>query len=136
VSECREWTGRRDPNGYGRTTTYLAHRVAWELEHGVVPDNLVVMHTCDNPACTEVEHLRLGTRAENQADMKAKGRSTRGERHPNTRLAAVEVLEIRASTEPKAEVAERFGISISHVYGIQSRRKWTHLNEPKGGNLT
>ena len=80
---CHIWTGRRDANGYGhigvqepgqRQVHRRAHRVAWELANGPIPEGLVVMHMCDNPACCNPEHMRLGTRADNARDRAAKGR--------------------------------------------------------------
>jgi hypothetical protein len=50
------------------------HRVAWELEHGPIPDGMLILHRCDNPACWAPEHLFLGTQADNVRDMHAKGR--------------------------------------------------------------
>jgi hypothetical protein len=58
-----------------------AHRWAWTLAHGPIPLGMVLLHTCDNPRCSNVEHLALGTYAENSADMMTKGR-TRGHSIP------------------------------------------------------
>lgn len=89
MTDCVEWSGYRNDKGYGRvyirSSGYgqgdwryvLAHRWVWEQANGPIPDGMVVMHTCDNRACIEMSHLRLGTQAENLADMKAKGRSHR-----------------------------------------------------------
>lgn len=89
VIDCVEWDGYLTPKGYGRIYVrgsgygqsngryMLAHRWTWEQANGPVPDGMVVMHLCDNPACVELSHLRLGTQAENLADMKAKGRGHR-----------------------------------------------------------
>ena len=79
---CLEWTGAASsPSGYGvigRGTRgqgwTSTHRLAWELANGPIPPGLDVCHHCDNPPCCDVEHLFLGTRAENMADMMAKGR--------------------------------------------------------------
>jgi HNH endonuclease len=81
-SPCIEWTKFR-LRGYGlqkfRGKTRLAHRVAWMLANGEIPDGLCVLHRCDNPPCVNVDHLFLGTHADNVADKMAKGR------HPSQR---------------------------------------------------
>jgi hypothetical protein len=78
-SGCWEFQGAR--NGrlkYGnlsfRGRYQPAHRVAYELTNGAIPEGLVVMHSCDNPPCINPEHLSLGTIADNNADRDRKGR--------------------------------------------------------------
>jgi len=79
---CLVWTGATNDKGYGQRRVdgrvQYVHRLAWEEEHGPIPDGMKVLHHCDNPPCYEVTHLFLGTTADNQADMAAKGRSTKG----------------------------------------------------------
>jgi len=68
---CREWTGAKSTRGYGFIrweghTNKLAHRVAWQLAYGPIPDGLTVDHVvCDNPPCVEPSHLCLATLREN-----------------------------------------------------------------------
>lgn len=86
--ECWEWIGSRFPRGYGRLKlnrkTAYAHRVSWELAHGVpVPDGLCVLHRCDNPPCVNPAHLWSGTMADNMHDRDAKGRGRWGPNRPN-----------------------------------------------------
>lgn len=82
---CWLWCGERNSSGYGRAYVLgnekrLAHRCAYAIEHGEVPAGMVVMHTCDNPACVNPAHLQLGTVADNIQDKMAKGRQRLGSR--------------------------------------------------------
>lgn len=79
---CWLWTGAADPEGYGiikvdgkaRRLT----RVVWTLEHGAIPADLLVLHSCDNPPCIRPDHLMLGTQRANIRDMLRKGRRPSG----------------------------------------------------------
>lgn len=53
---------------------WQAHRLAWELNRGSIPDGLWVLHKCDTPPCVNVDHLWLGTPSQNTLDMYAKDR--------------------------------------------------------------
>lgn len=76
------WPGATFHNGYGafqagssRETTKVvrAHRYAWELVNGPIPDGLQVLHHCDIPTCVMIEHLYLGTDTDNKKDMWDRG---------------------------------------------------------------
>jgi HNH endonuclease len=68
--ECFIWEAHKDGSGYGIFDRKRAHRVAWELECGEIPDGYVVRHyVCNNRACVNVKHLRLGTQQDNVNDM-------------------------------------------------------------------
>ena len=128
---CWEWTGGRYPRGYGFFSVngrgHAAHRVAWELARGPIPDGVLVCHACDNPACVRPDHLFLGTQSDNMRDMAAKGRHPypRGEHHNQARLSNADVAEIRrlyaAGGVSQAALAERFGVCQSHVSRIVRR---------------
>ncbi len=80
---CWQWTGGCNSHGYGSIRDGArgvmgAHKVAWELERGPVPDGLQVCHHCDNRRCVRVSHMFLGTIQDNMADRNAKGRQARG----------------------------------------------------------
>ena len=70
---CWEWRSSRTTRGYGRfkmgprgaPRAISAHRVAWVLKHGPVPDGLELDHICRNHACVRPSHLEPVTHAEN-----------------------------------------------------------------------
>ena len=76
-SGCIIFQGSIDRCGYGKFDHTLAHRAAWEVYRGPIPEGKYVCHHCDNPPCINIDHLFIATQAENVADMVAKGRQSR-----------------------------------------------------------
>lgn len=80
---CHVFTGAKGPKGYGYVTrrigehpkrTWSAHRWAWIEAYGYIPPEVFVCHSCDNPPCINLEHLWIGSNADNQRDMDSKNR--------------------------------------------------------------
>lgn len=123
---CWLWVGNRAPNGYGRIQSggkgsrhVGAHRLSYEIHHGPIPEGVVVMHSCDTPACVNPAHLSAGTHRDNTADMITKGR-----RRGRMILTPDQVAEIRGSIEPARIVAPRYGVSKSTIWAIRSGQNW------------
>lgn len=79
LNDCWEWTGpTTGSQAYGAfcfDSGYVyAHRFSYILTHGEIPDDQVVMHTCDNPPCVNPLHLKLSSQGENIRDSVDKGR--------------------------------------------------------------
>jgi hypothetical protein len=142
--ECWPWTAKSLIAGYGTISRggrggakVLAHRAAWELTNGPIPDGeghhgTVVLHTCDNRLCCNPAHLRLGTQADNVRDMDAKGRRVAvlrfGGEHHMTKISEADVRAIRASDASQDKVwAERFGMHPGSVKNIRIGRSWKHV---------
>ena len=82
---CWEWQGARFTTGYGLiwqgNKARGAHRIAYILTCGPIPQGVFILHTCDHPPCVNPAHLRLGTPADNHLDAQTKGRLALGDRH-------------------------------------------------------
>lgn len=71
--ECWPWTGATTPKGYGhmgwredgRRVDEYAHRVAYQLERGAIPEGLEIDHKCGVRSCCNPAHLEAVTHAEN-----------------------------------------------------------------------
>lgn len=68
-NDCWYWTAARGRDGYGRFYlgghTRQAHRVAYELEVGPIPDGLQLDHLCRVRHCVNPAHLEPVTSREN-----------------------------------------------------------------------
>lgn len=149
TSDCWLWMGAKGPTGYGHMTirrkSVYAHRYAYELSHGPIPQGYQVCHHCDNRNCCRPDHLFAGTAADNSADMVAKGRapkgsnsrwtldpeSTRGELNPMAKLTNERVLEIRAlyaqGGTSCAKLGRQFGVDPTTVHHVITRKTWRHV---------
>lgn len=67
--DCWVWTAATDSDGYGQVKVdgryRRAHRVAWEMTNGPIPDGMVIDHRCGNPSCVNPDHLRTTTHSQN-----------------------------------------------------------------------
>ena len=111
---CLLWTAGRNGR-YGQMRSdrppyphVLAHRVAYELHYGPIPNGMHVCHTCDNPLCVNWEHLFLGTQQDNVNDMLSKGRQKASQ------FRVAELSDMRTMSEmglTHREIALRYGVS-------------------------
>ncbi|MES2781390.1 MAG: HNH endonuclease signature motif containing protein [Pseudomonadota bacterium] len=135
-NDCWPWTGKRQKTGYGRISSgqfkqYGAHRVSFKMENGFDPP--VVMHICDNRWCVNPAHLKAGTMAENNADMRAKGRHNttirpRGEGHHRSKLTEADVREIKSRPDMKpGKLGKEFGVKSAVIQRIRNGSAWKHV---------
>jgi len=124
---CWPWTGAITTHRYGCVQFYRrvlgAHKVAYLLAHGPVPDGLQIRHSCDNPPCCNPAHLSLGTRKDNAADKVARGRTPK----TMTKFLTVEqVREIRAARGrlSSGDIAKQYGITQSYAFTIWAGKVW------------
>lgn len=135
--ECWEWTASKFENGYGQIDTggkdgknMKAHRVAWMLTNGPIPEGKCVLHTCDNPGCVNPSHLFTGSNADNSYDMMQKNRQARGvanARSKITKQQASIVPILLALGYTQAYIARSFGVRRQSIWSIAHGKNWGWL---------
>lgn len=137
---CWLWTGAKTTkDGYGVRYTKFgrrqAHRVAWELYRGPIPEGMLVLHHCDVRLCVNPAHLFIGTNDDNMADMVAKCRSPLGERNSSskhTREVVTALIESYTAGGNRAlrRRARELNVGVSTAYGIAKGERWRHIPRP------
>lgn len=136
VDGCWKWRGAKDRDGYGifdaewKGVRYTkAHRFSYAFHLGEDPGLRQVLHRCDNPECTNPEHLFLGSNADNMADKIAKGRArvARGEESGPAILSESQARAILADPRPYAEISSEYGVATSTISSLKNRDSWRHL---------
>lgn len=129
TATCWLWLGATDTFGYGQfllpgEERISAHRFSYQLVHGPIPTGMIVMHSCDVPACINPDHLSVGTRGDNNRDATRKRRNAFGEKNGHARLTTAQVQSIRADPRSQAEIARAYGVTQSHISRIMSGDVW------------
>lgn len=142
---CWGWKGATDKDGYPAFKGEFdgvkynkAHRYSYARSYGEHPGSMLVMHSCDNPTCTNPDHLTLGTPQDNMRDKVAKGRMRvpKGENAGHALLTEPQVLAILADPRSYQEIAADYGVKASTIGSVKSRKSWSHLEAEvvKGNN--
>lgn len=133
---CWAWEGSLTSHGYGQISIngkmWKAHRLAYVLRYGEIPEGQCVLHACDNRKCVNPEHLHLGTRGDNNREAKERGRNARGIRHGSAKLTESQVA--RARNGPSAwghyrTLAEEFGVTTHTVWRVATGRTWCGVSK-------
>lgn len=126
---CWTWGGMIDQEGYGRISLRssefipglrkdrLTHRLSWEITFGEIPNEMCVLHRCDNRKCVRPSHLFLGDRDANNKDRENKGRGGHsklaGAMSPNSKMSIEQISIIRSHPRFRGwtrKLAKDFGV--------------------------
>lgn len=139
TNNCWEWMASTDGHfGYGqckfRGTVQRAHRIAYTITYGEIPEGFCVLHHCDNPRCVNPAHLFLGSIAENNQDMFCKGRasggSLKGMTNPRAKLSEENVHQIRSLLRGRLTyraIGNMYGVERQAIKQIARGKYWKHL---------
>lgn len=106
----------------------LVHRYVYEESFGEIPEGLVVRHKCDNPNCINLEHLELGTHADNVADRVERQRSAKGSQNGRAKLTDDDVKYIRNDeTHNITQLATMFNVDRKAIRNIKQNKTWKHV---------
>lgn len=129
---CWLWTGALLKTGYGSIRVNhkaeRAHRVAYELTIGPIPEGMLLRHSCDTPRCVNPAHLIPGTKSDNTQDALERGQHVVGEDHYKCKIPNHAIATIRAALVagvPGKYLAKQFGVGesmISHIKNGKKRR--------------
>ena len=133
-NNCWNWTASKSSNTYGsfqyKNHSIRAHRMAWILAYGPIPNNLYVLHHCDNRLCCNPTHLFLGTQADNIKDCVKKNRNIKGESCGMAKLTEKNILDIRSKLSMgfrSCDLAILYKVCRYNIHLIKYRKRWTHI---------
>ena len=136
TTNCWLWKACCDDDGYGIFTIsrhkYRAHRVAFAIHYKEDPGNVILMHSCDVPACVNPEHLVRGTCTKNNLKTFEVGHNSHvGELNTQAKLRREHVIEMRAMYDSGITIkviSEKFNwVNRSAIEHVVHRRRWKHI---------
>lgn len=132
-SGCWIWLGNLGGKNYGvvwdmeLNRRKRAHRAVYEILVGHIPSDKCLCHHCDNTYCVNPDHMFIGTKADNNADMRRKKRQVVGEKTINAKLTEGQILQIRQASGSQTKIADQFGITQPQVSRIKAMQRWKHV---------
>lgn len=140
---CWDWKGPKAHGGYPVMSCRpqigpdRGHRASWMIHKGPITEGKFVCHHCDNPICTNPEHLWIGTQKENNDDKIAKCRQANckpphkiGSENGSSKLKEDQVKEIKkliAEGHSCYGIGKEYGVSKTTILRIKNGKNWSHI---------
>lgn len=133
---CWGWKGSKLVSGYGNIRyggkIHCAHRLSYEFHIGPIPEGMNVCHKCDNPVCSNPDHLFIGTQQDNVIDMHSKKRWKSSKRTTRETVKSIRAA-VATGLYTHSEIAEKFSVSLSTVGKILSGKTHKASQEAMDG---
>jgi len=135
-NDCWEWEASCNIHGYGQfridAKMVLAHRFSYELHYEKIPENMCILHSCDNTRCCNPVHLSIGTHNDNMQDMLSKNRkaTTKGSLNGKSKLNEDQVLVIKNKLnlgERNIDIAKEYDVCVDAISKIKTGKTWAHI---------
>lgn len=135
---CIEFTGKLDKGGYGVISfkngdinrPYRAHRAMFYCVHGFIDDNKLILHSCNNRKCINIDHLRLGTYQDNSDDAINSNRLPRGEKCYHATMTLNDVKAIRKfykNGETIKNISTLLKLNYCNVWNVAKNKTWRNV---------
>lgn len=113
----------------GRWGSLVRH--LWTEQYGEIPKGLCTLHSCDNPVCINLDHIRLGTHADNMKDMVIRNRSkssgVKGEDISKLKESDVQYIIAHHTEYKQRELGKMFGVTQANISAIVVGKSWRHI---------
>lgn len=135
---CLIWHGATINSGYGiigngDKKLITVHRLAWILNNGEIPGNLLIRHKCSNKLCVNPEHLELGTHSDNLRDAWARKERVYSESKLQTKI--IKWIRDNKGLVIKLVGVQQRGVPDLYVVAPTGQAVFVEVKVP-GGTLT
>lgn len=128
-ASCWLWRGAQKGTGYGKFRASSAHRYAYRLHRGPIPEGLMIRHLCGQKLCVNPSHLEPGTMADNAQDGVRLGEILRGSRNGRSKITEDDARYIIENPDNLTgrQLARKFGVSPATISLTRSGHRWAHV---------